>query len=75
MTVSPTDAYLEQRLQSHIITPIDLRSERENCIFAISNLLKGHPQNVQFFTECNASRMLLHEIMRIQDLPCEQLPS
>ena len=39
---------------------------RDNCVYAISNLLKGHPQNVQFFTDCNASRMLLIEIMRIQ---------
>jgi len=32
-----------------IKTPISKRPERDNCIFAISNLLKGHPENIHYF--------------------------
>lgn len=55
------------------MTPIDYRSERENCVYAIANLLKGHPQNVSYFTECNASKMVLKEILRMGNTESYQL--
>lgn len=66
---SSADAYLEQRLQSQIITVIDKRRERDNCIFAISNLLKGHPENAKYFIECDGARLIMHEVLRLKDSP------
>ena len=63
--VKTTENFLDQRLQSQITTPIEKRCDRDNCISAISNLLKGHPQNARFFTTSTTSRMILIEILRI----------
>ena len=60
-----TEAYLEQRLQSQITTPIDKRREKDNCIYALQNLLKGHPDNASYFIQCNGAQMILHEVMRV----------
>ena len=59
--------FLEQRLQSQITTPIEKRRVRDNCIFAISNLIKGHHENPRFFIECDGVKLILHEILRIKD--------
>ena len=62
------EAFLEQRLQSQIVTPIDQRKERDNCIFAITNLLKGHPENAKYFIQCDGATMILREILRMPNL-------
>ena len=61
------EEYLEQRLQSQITTPIDRRSEKDNVIFALSNLLKGHPENATYFIRCDASKLIMHEVLRQKD--------
>lgn len=61
-----SEAYLEQRLQSQITTAIDKRKVKDNCIFALSNLLKGHPENAKYFIQCDGAKLVLHEIMRLQ---------
>lgn len=62
------EAHLEQRMTAQGTTPIDQRRERDGCIFAISNMLKGHPENARYFIRCDGARQVMLEVLRVQEI-------
>jgi hypothetical protein len=40
-----------------------MNSDKENCIFAISNLVKGRTQNSSFFIQNDGPRLIMQHMM------------
>jgi hypothetical protein len=38
-------------------------SDKENCLFAISNLLKGSQKNAEHFIQSDSARKVMHELI------------
>ena len=62
------EVHLDQRMTAQGTTPIDQRRERDGCIFAISNMLKGHPENARYFIQCDGARQVMLEVLRVQEI-------
>jgi hypothetical protein len=42
-------------------------SDKDNCLFAIANLLKGSTVNAQHFIQSDAPRKVMQELLRVFD--------
>jgi hypothetical protein len=49
---------------SQVTSYINFHSDLDNCIFAISNLLKGRSQNCVYFVENDGPRQVMEHMLR-----------
>lgn len=56
-------------LKSQITTAIDGKSDKDNVLFAIANLLKGRSQNCQHFIANDGPKRVMQEILRPDTSP------
>ena len=51
-------------IKSQITTAIDGKSDKDNVLFAIANLLKGRTQNSRHFIANNGPKRVMQEILK-----------
>jgi hypothetical protein len=55
-------------IQSQKVTsPAEVMSDKDNCLFAIANLLKGSTVNAQHFIQSDSPRKVMQELIKILD--------
>lgn len=45
----------------------EFRSDRDNCLFSISNILKGHSKNSVYFIQSNGPARVMHGLLKLLD--------
>lgn len=48
-----------------MISPAEIMSDKDNCLFAIANLLKGSTINAAHFIKSDSPRKVMQEILNI----------
>lgn len=50
-----------------ITSPAEIMSDKDNCLFAIANLLKGSTLNAKHFIQSDSPRKVMQELISILD--------